>query len=313
MMMRVAVTGGSGFIGSHVVDHLLRAGYEVRVLDRLMPVQENVEWVPSDITRVAELTDALQDCGAVFHLAAMANVNDVAAAPFASVELNVLGTAAVLEAARLAGVGRFVLASTVWVYEASGETEVDHATPLNLDAVKHLYTAEKASAEMLAHGYAQLYHLPVTILRYGIPYGPRMREQLVLPIFIKQALQGKPLTIAGDGLQYRNFVYVEDLADAHVRVLEHEATGTFNLEGPRDVSIKELAETVTRLVPGSAGVVYTEGRNGDYQGRRVSYAHTSEQIGWAPSTTFEQGVEKTVTWFLAKWAPQPATASPAAV
>src|SRR5205823_2014105 len=134
-------------------------------------------------------------------------------------------------------------------------TNVDHATPLHLDAVKHLYTAEKASAEMLAHGYSQLYKLPVTILRYGIPYGPRMREQLVLPIFIKQSLQGKPLTIAGDGLQYRNFVYVEDLADAHVRVLQRGAIGTFNLEGPRDVSIRELAETVTRLVPGSPGLV----------------------------------------------------------
>ena len=96
---------------------------------------------------------------------------------------------------------------------------------------------------------AKLYNLPVTVLRYGIPYGPRMREELVMPIFIKKALNGEPLTIAGDGLQYRNFVYVEDLADAHVRVLDRGATGTFNLEGPREVAIIELAEAVNRAVP----------------------------------------------------------------
>ena len=299
--MKVAITGGSGFIGSHVVDHLRTAGHAVVVLDSIAPHRQDVTWAPSDITRLSQVVAAVDGCDAVFHLAAMANVNDVAAAPAESVELNVLGTGLVLEACRLAKVKHFLLASTVWVYEASDKREVDESTPLRPDGVKHLYTAEKVAAEAISHGYAQLYDLKVTVLRYGIPYGPRMRDQLVLPIFVKKALRGEPLTVAGDGLQYRNFIYVEDLADAHVRALDQGATGTFNLEGPREVSILELAEAVHGRVPGSVGIVRTEGRSGDYQGRVVSRQRAKDVLGWEPTTSFEDGFEKTVSWLLEKW------------
>ena len=306
--MHVAVTGGSGFIGSHIVDRLVSAGHRVRVLDATIPQRSDVDWSPCDIQRLPQVTDSLKGCDAVFHLAAMANVNDVAAAPLESVQLNVLGTAAVLEAARLSGVGHAVLASTVWVYEASAEREVDECTPLSPERTNHLYTAEKIAAEMLVHSYQSLYGLRGTVLRYGIPYGPRMREQLVMPIFIKKAMHGEPLTVAGDGLQYRNFIYVEDLAEAHVRVLERGATGTFNLEGARDVSILEMAQAVNRLVPGSAGIVHTEARPGDYQGRLVSAQRAAEVLDWRPTTDFEVGIERTVAWFLETWATAPTLA-----
>ena len=302
--MEVAVTGGSGFIGSHVVDHLVNAGHSVRVLDSVEPHRGDVYWTPTDITRLSEVTGALRGCDAVFHLAAMANVNEIAAAPAESVDINVMGTATILEAARQLGNIHFVLASTVWVYEASKELHVDEDTPLSPDGVSHLYMAEKVAGEMLAHSYGKLYNFPVTVLRYGIPYGPRMREQLVMPIFIKKALNGEPLTVAGDGLQYRNFVYVGDLADAHVRVLERKATGTFNLEGPREVAIIELAEKVCAMVPGNAGIVRTEARGGDYQGRIVSRERARRVLDWEPETDFEAGFETTVNWFLGKWAEQ---------
>ena len=302
--MEVAVTGGSGFIGSHVVDHLVKAGHSVRVLDSHEPHRHDVYWTPTDITRLSEVTGALRGCDAVFHLAAMANVNEIAAAPAESVDINVMGTATILEAIRQLGNIHFVLASTVWVYEASKELHVDEDTPLSPDGVSHLYMAEKVASEMLSHSYGKLYNFPVTVLRYGIPYGPRMREQLVMPIFIKKALDGEPLTVAGDGLQYRNFVYVGDLADAHVRVLERKATGTFNLEGPREVAIIELAEKVCAMVPGNAGIVRTEARSGDYQGRVVSRERAKRVLDWEPETDFETGFETTVNWFLGKWAEQ---------
>jgi UDP-glucose 4-epimerase len=157
---------------------------------------------------------------------------------------------------------------------------------------------------MLAISYGRLYNFPTTVLRYGIPYGPRMREELVMPIFIKKAVKGEPLTIAGDGLQYRNFVYVEDLADAHVRVLDRAATGIFNLEGPREVAIIELAEAVNAAVPTSAGIVRTEARGGDYQGRVVSRQRAKDLLGWEPETQFETGFDQTLNWFLAKWSEQ---------
>jgi len=131
-----------------------------------------------------------------------------------------------------------------------------------------------------------------------------MRDELVMPIFIRKALNGEPLTVAGDGLQYRNFIYVEDLADAHVRVLEQRATGTFNLEGPREVAIIELAEAVCKAIPGNAGIVRTEARGGDYQGRVVSRARAQNVLGWTPETSFEDGFQRTLDWFVAKWSEQ---------
>ena len=302
--MNVAVTGGSGFIGSHVVDKLVDAGHTVRVLDGSQPHRSDVQWQPVDITRLSQVVGALNGCEAVFHLAAMANVNDIARMPAESVDLNIMGTATILEAARMAGNMHFVLASTVWVYEASDLKEVDESTPLSPTGVSHLYMAEKIASEMLAVSYGKLYNFPTTVLRYGIPYGPRMREELVMPIFIKKAVNGEPLTIAGDGLQYRNFVYVEDLADAHVRVLDKGATGIFNLEGPREVAIIELAEAVNRAVPTSAGIVRTEARGGDYQGRVVSRQRALDVLGWEPTTQFEEGFGQTLNWFLGKWSEQ---------
>lgn len=302
--MNIAVTGGSGFIGSHVVDKLVEAGHAVRVLDGAQPHRGDVAWQPCDITRLSQVIGALQGCDAVYHLAAMANVNDVARMPAESVDLNIMGTATILEAARMAGNMHVILASTVWVYEATTASEVDESTPLNPEGVSHLYMAEKIASEMLAHSYGKLYNFPVTVLRYGIPYGPRMREELVMPIFIKKAINGEPLTIAGDGLQYRNFIYVEDLADAHVRVLDRKATGTFNLEGPREVAIIELAEAVNRMVPTSAGIIRTEARGGDYKGRVVSRQRAKDVLDWEPETAFEAGFEITLNWFLAKWAEQ---------
>ena len=303
--MEVAVTGGAGFIGSHVVDKLLAGGHGVRILDLKRPERRDVSSYPCDITRLSQVLEALRGCDAVMHLAAMANVNDVAAAPLESVELNVMGTATLLEAARQLQLKHFVFASTVWVYEASEETQVDEATALRPDGPKHLYTAEKIAGEMIVNSYQQLFGLPVTNLRYGIPYGPRMREELVIPIFIKKALKGEPLTVAGDGKQYRNFVYVEDLADAHVRVLDRHATGTFNLEGPQEIAIIEVAEAINARIPQNGGIVRTEARSGDYKGRQVSGQRTKELLGWEPTTSFEAGLDRTLDWFLRLWAPQP--------
>ncbi|MEO8539894.1 MAG: NAD-dependent epimerase/dehydratase family protein [bacterium] len=303
--MEVAVTGGSGFIGSHVVDHLIAAGHTVRVLDLKPPHRADVDWRPDDLRVPALAIEATRGCGAIMHLAAMANVNDVAAAPHDSIELNVSATGSLLEAARVNEISHFVFASTVWVYEASTETNVDESTPLSPDGAKHLYTAEKIAGELLVNSYNQLFGVPTTILRYGIPYGPRMREQLVIPIFIKKAMHGEALTVAGDGKQYRNFIYVEDLADAHVRVLDRHALGTFNLEGPMEIAIIEVAEAINARIPENGGIQRTEARSGDYQGRVVSRERAKAVLDWEPTTQFEAGLDRTLAWFVEQWAPQP--------
>src|SRR6201995_2516122 len=161
---------------------------------------------------------AMDGCDAVVHLAARADVDDVAKDPTGTDQGNTRGTQVLLEAARELGVKRFVYASTIWVYgDAAGPEAVDEDTPLGLP--KHFYTATKIAGEMYTSAYTELYGLEHTILRFGIPYGPRSRPTAVVAAFTAKALAGQPLTIAGDGTQSRRFVYVEDLADGVVAAL----------------------------------------------------------------------------------------------
>jgi UDP-glucose 4-epimerase len=295
--MRVAITGGSGFIGSHVVDALLAAGHRVRVLDNRPPIQTEAEWYPVDVMDRPALVEAVRGSGAVFHLAAMADVNDIFASPVESVALNTVGTANVLEAARLADAGRVILASTVWVYAATTKQIVDEDTPFEPATNRHIYVSTKIAAELLCRDYATLYGRPYTVLRYGIPYGPRMRDSVVAAAFFKRAFRGEPLRIDGDGLQERFFVYVEDLAKAHVLALEPVAENkTYNLDGDEPVSIRAIAERVRELV-GDVTVEFGPSRPGDLKARVVSTDRAREELGWIPRVSFQEGMRRTLAWY----------------
>jgi UDP-glucose 4-epimerase len=297
--MKVAVTGGCGFIGSHVVDKLRDEGIEVRVIDALgAPHRPDVEHARVDILDQDALDAATRGIDVIYHLAAYADVNNVQADPTGAVALNVLGTARVLEAARRNQLKRVVLASTVWVYGATREDDVDETSTFDPARTGHVYTTTKIASEMLCHDYATMYGVPFTVLRYGIPYGPRMRPSLVIPIFMRKALAGEPLTVAGDGSQNRRFVYVEDLAVAHVLALTPEAENqTYNIDGAEEVTILRIAETVTRLL-GGKGIEFVAARTGDYGGKRVSSGKAAREIGWVPKVGFDEGMERTVAWFL---------------
>ncbi|KJY31176.1 MULTISPECIES: NAD-dependent epimerase/dehydratase family protein [unclassified Streptomyces] len=316
--MRIAVTGGCGFIGSHVVDRLLAAGHEVLAVDSTDKyLNPDADHARIDILDLPALTAALDGCEVVFHLAAQADVERVAADPVGAVRANIDGTEAVLEAARRNDLSRTVLASTVWVYGAAlgeagmedEEQELDEHVPIELDHSGHLYVATKLAAEMLVHSYRQLYGRHFTILRYGIPYGPRMRDELVVARFVQAALDGRPITIAGDGRQSRNFVYVEDLADAHVRALSPAAEDqTFALEGSTAVSVRDIADTVDRLL-GPVSIEHIEARTADYAGRRISAAQAKRLLGWSPRTNFADGVRRYADWYRSEAAPATGPAS----
>jgi len=293
---RILVTGGSGFIGSHVVDQLVAGGHETRVFDvRSCAGQPRAhcEHVIGDLLDPAALLAAAEGCDAIIHLAAAADVGLVAKDPTGSEALNSRGTLNVLETARSTG-ARVVYASTIWVYSDVRQSEVDEDSELGLPS--HLYTATKLAGEMYCRSYGELYGVDTTILRFGIPYGPRARPAAVLPIFVNKALAGEPLTIAGDGLQTRRFVYVEDLAEGVVRALEPQAGGrVYNLVGEEETSVRDIAEAVRNVV-GDVSIVHTEGRAADFAGARICGERAAAELGWRPRTSFAEGVERYVAW-----------------
>jgi UDP-glucose 4-epimerase len=295
--LTVLVTGGSGFIGSHVVDRLLATGHRPRIYDlRRSPHHASAEVpvVRGDLRDLDRLERAMRGCHVVIHLAAAADVGRVEVAPVAAEEHNARGTLHVLEAARRAQVGRVVYASTIWVYSDTEGELMEESVALAPPA--HLYTATKLAGELYCRSYQELYGLEHTILRFGIPYGPRARPAGVLPIFVGRALAGEPLTLAGDGSQSRRYVYVEDLAEGVVGALAPVAANrVYNLAGSEDVSVAELAGTVRELV-GDVEVVYGPGRTGDFSGAPVSGARAEEELGWTPSTSLREGVRRYIAW-----------------
>src|SRR4051812_43145502 len=314
--MRTLVTGGGGFIGSHVVDRLKAAGHDVAVVDLRPPQRPDVGHITADINDLDALVEAFAGADAVFHLAAYADVNDVCREPVDATDANVVGVAKVWEACRRNNVGRAILASTVWVYNGAadaGDGPLNEDAAFRLDDLGHLYTSSKVAAEMVAHSYKTLYDQEFTILRYGIPYGPRMRPALVIPKFVGMALRGEPLTIQGDGSQYRNYVYVEDLAEAHVLALRPEgANQTFNLEGREKISIRAMVESIGEALGRPVDVTYTPARTGDYGGREISADKAERVLGWRAGVPFAEGLRRYVDWHLARDVASLATAAPAA-
>jgi UDP-glucose 4-epimerase len=294
--MRVLVTGGAGFIGSHVVDRLLAAGMVPRIFD-VRPSEhhaaDEVDSVLGDLLDRDALRAAMDRCDAVVHLAAAADVDDVALRPAEAEAVNARGTLNVLEAARGAGVSRVVYASTIWVYgSAAGTVDEDHTVELP----DHLYTATKLAGEMYCRAYTSLYGLECTVLRFGIPYGPRARPAGVIPIFVRKALAGEPVTIAGEGLQSRRFVYVEDLAEGVVRGLGPHAGGrVYNLVGEESVTVRGIADAVGELL-GGVDIVHTGARAADFAGAEVSGARAAAELGWRPATSFSEGLRRYVDW-----------------
>lgn len=294
--MRVLVTGGSGFIGSHVVDRLKVHGVEPVIFDQQHSTHHrDVEHFIGSVLDMEALRLAMASVHAVVHLAAVADVKEVFEDPFYAETVNTRGTACVLEAARRCRVKRVIYGSTTWVYSDCPQTEVDEETPL--PAPSHLYTATKLASEFYCRSYSTLYGLEHTILRFGIPYGPRARDGAVIPIFVGKALRGEPLKLSGDGMQFRQFVYVEDLAEGVVLSLKPVAANrTYNLDGSMCISIRQIAENLRDLL-GNVEIQSSPARPGDFSGKKVASCKALTDLGWQASTPFTVGLERYLEWY----------------
>jgi UDP-glucose 4-epimerase len=295
-MSRVLVTGGAGFIGSHVIDKLVASGHEPVIFDpepSPWPEHAGVAQIRGSIMDPTQIAAAASGCDVIIHLAAAADVGLVAKDAAGSEALNSRGTLNVLEAARSLG-ARVLYASTIWVYSDTPGGLLDEDSPLLPPA--HVYSATKLAGELYCRSYRELYDVKSTILRFGIPYGPRARPAAVLPIFVGKALAGEALTIAGDGSQTRRFVYVEDLADGVVAALTDRAVDrTYNLVGEQETSVRDIADAVCDAI-GDVPIVHVEGRAGDFAGAVISGERARDELGWIPTTTFRDGTERYVAW-----------------
>ena len=296
--MKCLVTGGNGFIGRHVVNKLKEDGHEVIVLDIV-----GEDAIKVDITDIKSLNDVLKKHKPeyVFHIAAISDARKSLTDPINTVHVNIGGSASVFEASRLNGVKRVILASSCWVANAMQEGTLDESTSFLPHGGGHVYTTSKIASELLAHDFFKLYGLPFTILRYGIPYGPGMWQGLVLRSFLDNAFSNKPLVIHGDGSQSRRFVFIDDLARAHVLSLQDVAENqVYNLEGMRFVSIKELAQLVARLTDNTKIEFRNESqRVGEFKYfRKTISSHKAYiELGWGPRIDLEEGVRRAIQWY----------------
>ena len=291
--MVVLVTGGSGFIGSHVVDKLVDKGYDVRVFDRIRPSRNDVEWFQGDLLNDQDLLLACKDVEVAFHLAAIADVGVALSNTSLCINVNEVGTVNLLKACISREVERIILASTTWVY---GRTEGVVTEDCLLPPPEHIYTKTKIGQEHLVITWQNHFGLPYTILRYDIPYGPRLRSNMAITIFVRKAMRKEPITILGDGSQGRCFIYVEDLAEGNVAALSKLGKNQiFNLAGTEFITINQIVESLKRIF-GDVSIEYQPPRPGDFKGVKISIEKAKRMLEWKPKITFQEGLRKYIDY-----------------
>jgi UDP-glucose 4-epimerase len=302
---KALVTGGAGFIGSHLARALAARGDQVTVLDDLSTgTRENLsgadlELIEGDIRDPRLVAVAMRGVELVFHHAALISVVESMQDPTACYETNLIGSINVLWAAHQERVKRVVLASSAAVYgESTGPvSEADPITPISP------YAASKLAMEQAGQLFSRVYALPTIALRYFNVYGPRQRADspyaAVIPIFIEQMLAGERVTIHGDGQQSRDFVFVEDVVRANILAadLPEDRSGVFNVAGGRSISIGELAGTLRGLIRDAPEPVQGASRPGDIRFSAADLRLSSQALGYRPSTGLERGLQQTVEWF----------------
>jgi UDP-glucose 4-epimerase len=300
--MNILVTGGSGFIGSHIVDQLLEKRHGVTIYDIDTPKYKQIcQFVRGDILDLQRLTRSTEGVDVIYNLAAEANVDRFYESPLHSSAVTTQGVLNVMEAARVNKVRRVIQASTEWVYGTLDSAEPDLATEETHYAKKpdHLYTSSKIAAELFIRGYEKLHNVEYTILRYGIPFGERARPETVTPIFLKSLLEGREIRIHGDGSQTRQFIYVKDLACGNVACLLDAARNeVFNINGAEKVSVLDIVRTLEKILNKRAKIKFLEDRVGNYKGRYVSSEKADRLLGWRPRMKYKEAMEHYVKWFI---------------
>jgi dTDP-glucose 4,6-dehydratase len=306
MDAHVLVTGGAGFIGSHLVDALLGAGARVTVLDRLTyagslaNVAEHqtdpaFRFERGDVADPATVAPLVRQADRVIHAAAETHVDRSIAGPAEFVTTNVVGTQVLLDACREADTPLLVVSTDEVYGQNSPGGSFDEEAPLR---PRSPYAASKAGAELLARSYAITYGAPVWIVRGTNAYGPRQNPEKAIPVFTVAALDGLPLPVYADGRQSREWLYVTDWVAACVTALRHGEPGdVFNIGGGVELTNLKLARRICALTGADPALITSVP---DRPGHDLRYGVTSERLrglGWAPEVTFDDGLARTVEWY----------------
>ena len=300
--MLFLVTGGAGFIGSHISDRLLADGHRVRILDDFstgkhenIPASADVEVIEGDVGDYDTVRAAMEQVDIVFHEAAIASVPETVGNPLSSERVNYRGTLNILEAARHAGVKRVMFACSAAVYGDLPELPKQESMP-----VKPLspYAVDKLASEQACQMYTHLYGLETVSLRYFNVFGPRQDPSSpysgVISIFSDHLGQGKQPTIYGDGEQTRDFVYVSDVVEANIKAATSPAAAgkSINIATGGKLSINDLLKTICNIKDQPFEPQYQQGRQGDIKHSRADISAAREYLDWEPVVAFEDGLRK---------------------
>ncbi|ALK04737.1 MAG: dTDP-glucose 4,6-dehydratase [Methanosarcina sp. 795] len=298
--MKVLVTGGAGFIGSHIAEYFAEEGHTVRILDNLatgyiknIPQNKNIEFIQGDICDFSLVEKAVSGIDYVFHEAALVSVPLSCERPAEAFRINTLGTLNVLKACVKANVNKFVTASSAAVY---GNNPVLPKREDMYPEPASPYAISKLDGEYLARMFYENHGLRTTCLRYFNVYGPRQDPRspyaAVIPIFLDRAKAGKDLIIYGDGLQSRDFVHVKDVVRANVAALEHGDGQVFNVAMGKSVTILELAENIIKLTGSSSKIVHAAPRAGDVKDSRADVSKISSW--WKGEIELQDGLKSLI-------------------
>lgn len=303
--MRILVTGGAGFIGSHLIDRLMKQGHDVICLDNFFTGHKRnishwmdnpyFELIRHDITEPIRL-----EVDQIYHLACPASPVHYQYNPVKTIKTNVLGTLNMLGLAKRVK-ARFLLASTSEVY---GDPDV-HPQPeeywgnVNCIGIRSCYDEGKRVAETLAFDYHRQNNVDIRIMRIFNTYGPRMFENdgRVVSNFIVQALQGTPLTVYGDGSQTRSFCYVADLVEGMMRLMNGDHIGPINIGNPGEYTILQLAETIQKMINPNAELAFKPLPQDDPKQRQPDISKAKSLLGWEPTINLEEGLKLTIEDF----------------
>ncbi|MDA8353268.1 MAG: SDR family oxidoreductase [Firmicutes bacterium] len=301
--MKVLVTGGAGFIGSHIVDRLLEKGHQPVVLDNLSTGDEGYLHPEVPFYRMDVQSEAVDEVfrkekpDAVIHQAAQSQVPRSIEAPIEDAQTNLLGTIRLLEGCRHHGAKKFIYASSAAVYGNPQDLPIDEEHPVSPLSP---YGISKLTPERYIRVYQELYGLTYTIFRYANVYGIRQvphGEGAVISIFVDRLLHDRPLTIFGDGKQTRDYIYVDDIARANVAALDRGDGETLNIGTGVRTSLNDLVETVESITGRKIEVEYGPDRPGDIKHSYFKIDRALKYLDWSPLTSLEQGLSRTLSYY----------------